>query len=424
MLKLMLNLMAVSGASLCLLVAASGCTTGGGSSSCLKPGETTSCTCTDGTKSTRVCQDNKTYSSCQCGSATGAGTATDASGLIGSDAPAPQSDAPSATTGGDGSGSTGILPGDGGGSSSGGDASKDGGGGITGTTDVPVPPADGSHDTSNPSGSCGSSADKAALAKLGGEVFGAVQSCGLSCAGKPDCVTDCMANMVGLSVACGGCFGALTACGKESCGSVCTEGGLSNSNCISCLSEVGCDKSFSACSGLSLPGASCTPQCSGKQCGPNGCNGQCGTCPSGKSCTADGKCEGGSCVKQCTGKQCGPDGCDGLCGACGSGKSCNADGQCVTSTGTTYPDACLGLEAGASAPTCPAGLTFEGCCDPKGRVVFCDNGKLFCIDCPKAAEAVQQTCGWDGEPGTGKGFYNCGLKGADPSGQNPLGCGF
>jgi hypothetical protein len=37
----------------------------------------------------------------------------------------------------------------------------------------------------------------------------------------------------------------------------------------------------------------------------------------------------GSCTPECTGRQCGPDGCGGICGTCPAGTFCNADGQCV-----------------------------------------------------------------------------------------------
>jgi len=38
----------------------------------------------------------------------------------------------------------------------------------------------------------------------------------------------------------------------------------------------------------------CEPKCTGKQCGPDGCGGKCGDCPTGSSCnTATGKCLGG-----------------------------------------------------------------------------------------------------------------------------------
>ncbi len=39
------------------------------------------------------------------------------------------------------------------------------------------------------------------------------------------------------------------------------------------------------------PGGTCTPACSGKACGDDGCGGSCGTCASGSSCNGAGACE-------------------------------------------------------------------------------------------------------------------------------------
>lgn len=99
-------------------------------------------------------------------------------------------------------------------------------------------------------------------------------------------------------------------------------------------------KAVSGCSGsgssawvsqgsyLGKPGSTCecTPSCSGKTCGSDGCGGSCGTCAAGKTCSA-GACV---CVPVCGAKACGPDGCGGSCGACSAG-TCSASGQCVAS---------------------------------------------------------------------------------------------
>ncbi|NMB74068.1 MAG: hypothetical protein GYA21_02940 [Myxococcales bacterium] len=75
----------------------------------------------------------------------------------------------------------------------------------------------------------------------------------------------------------------------------------------------------------------CTPQCQGKECGPDGCGGSCGDCPGGETCDGSGQCVG--CTPQCQGKQCGPDGCGNLCGTCQPTETCNANQQCVPATG-------------------------------------------------------------------------------------------
>jgi len=133
-------------------------------------------------------------------------------------------------------------------------------------------------------------------------------------------------------------------------------------------------------------------------CGTNG-----GSDPSGKY----PKACGGTCQPNCAGKSCGDDGCGGSCGTCPSGQECSA-GKCVPSSD------CKGPEQ-PSAETCGS-VTDVGCCDAKGRVTYCQNGKLYCIDCASA----NPQCGWNAQ----NGWYDCGTNGAaDPSDANPKACG-
>lgn len=100
----------------------------------------------------------------------------------------------------------------------------------------------------------------------------------------------------------------------------------------------------------------CTPNCAGKACGPDGCNGSCGACglcevcengacrllqPNGLACTQDSECcsdncFGGICADletQCLNGPCNPPakGCiAGFCCSCGSPDDCCA-GQCCSS---------------------------------------------------------------------------------------------
>jgi hypothetical protein len=77
------------------------------------------------------------------------------------------------------------------------------------------------------------------------------------------------------------------------------------------------------------PADSCTPHCSNRQCGPDGCGGLCGTCSDGQQCNEDtGQCEA-PCEPDCSGRSCGTDGCGGLCGTCSDGQECTPDGQCM-----------------------------------------------------------------------------------------------
>ncbi len=106
----------------------------------------------------------------------------------------------------------------------------------------------------------------------------------------------------------------------------------------------------------------CLPDCSGKECGADGCGGSCGNCDSPPdnycldsnrlrrytgsadcylySCEYDyinivcdngcdmgnGVCQG--CIPDCSGKECGADGCGGSCGDCGVEENCS-EGICV-----------------------------------------------------------------------------------------------
>ncbi|MCK5043839.1 hypothetical protein KAR52_02455 [Candidatus Pacearchaeota archaeon] len=115
-------------------------------------------------------------------------------------------------------------------------------------------------------------------------------------------------------------------CGSWVCGNV------MNGTC----GEISCGP----CSGTCVEGVceGCTPDCTGKECGDDGCGGSCGPCDG--TCT-DGVCEG--CTPDCTGKECGSDGCgeNENCGACAG--TC-VDGICIIETsvnngtvGDTWP---------------------------------------------------------------------------------------
>ncbi len=76
--------------------------------------------------------------------------------------------------------------------------------------------------------------------------------------------------------------------------------------------------------------AGCQSDCSGKECGSDGCVGSCGTCSAGENCQY-GTCVPGPCQPDCSGKECGSDGCTGSCGSCGRGQACEG-GSCVDAT--------------------------------------------------------------------------------------------
>lgn len=105
----------------------------------------------------------------------------------------------------------------------------------------------------------------------------------------------------------------------------------------------------------------CVPDCENRECGGDGCGGECGVCEGDLHCVefkGEAICE--SCVPQCDGKQCGEDGCGGQCGVCGSG-GCR-DGLCVIACES---DAC-GL-----GKSC---VTNDGTLALCGGVIDCDTG--------------------------------------------------
>ncbi len=123
---------------------------------------------------------------------------------------------------------------------------------------------------------------------------------------------------------------------------------------------------------------------------------------------------GDVCVPDCDGRACGDDGCGGTCGDCADGDEC-LGGACEPVL-TAYPNACLGPWQ-PSAPDCGA-VRRQGCCDDSSRVVWCERGALFCVDC---AGGQKGACGWKDRPlFVG---YDCGGDGADPRGLFPQDCG-
>lgn len=124
----------------------------------------------------------------------------------------------------------------------------------------------------------------------------------------------------------------------------------------------------------------CVPQCSGKNCGSNGCGGSCGSCTSPQTCVSGvcttpecapsleygdwSSCENnvqtrsvhdangcsadrvesqacGACSPSCSAKTCGDDGCGGSCGSCVDGQTC-VEGSCVSGSSCSRQANCGG----------------------------------------------------------------------------------
>ena len=92
----------------------------------------------------------------------------------------------------------------------------------------------------------------------------------------------------------------------------------------------------------------CVPDCDGKTCGPNKCDGNCEPgCGTGKICNSTGNCEVKvgqkdmekykTCIPDCDGKTCGPNKCGGNCEpGCTLGSSCNSTGNCEVAVEQKY----------------------------------------------------------------------------------------
>jgi hypothetical protein len=170
--------------------------------------------------------------------------------------------------------------------------------------------------------------------------------------------------------------------------------------------EICVDECMNACGGCAV----ILPNCGNGTCdtaeGENCkfCEEDCG-CGKGETCTKTGEC----CMPNCEGKPCGDDGCGGQCGPCGPGLGC-VEGACVPVQG---PTDCLGPQA-PSAADCE-GISDIGCCDSTGRVLYCMNGALYCIDCA----GLNPQCGWTAQ----FNYYDCGTDGsADPANAFPKEC--
>jgi hypothetical protein len=181
-------------------------------------------------------------------------------------------------------------------------------------------------------------------------------------------------------------------CGPDGCGSLCGYCGYGE-QCVTT------DVSRGEC----LP--TCIPKCAGKQCGPDGCYGQCPPgCDGGFKCGEDQKCYP-DCNHDvnCAGKQCGTDGCGGQCGYCGAGFVCEGStGQCIT-------DPCAGLGTkgkcqGQTLQECVNGQVKETMCSSLGADWYCKWDALAqkyvcgqgCVPQCQFGDGSAKECGDDG----------------------------
>jgi len=159
-------------------------------------------------------------------------------------------------------------------------------------------------------------------------------------------------------------------CDGRSCGNDGCEG-----SCGLCGPSELCDEAVGQCTM-----AACIPTCQGVSCGDDGCGGSCGTCGPGLSCDdVTGAC---FCEPQCDGRGCGDDGCGGTCGSCTGQSVCGVDGSCVCVPGCDGK-LCGDDGCGGSCGACPFGLT---CTAPDA--------------CTCVGDCADKACGDDGCGGT------------------------
>jgi hypothetical protein len=126
-------------------------------------------------------------------------------------------------------------------------------------------------------------------------------------------------------------------------------------------------------------GGVCTPSCSGRECGGDGCGGSCGSCSGGEVCSG-GQCVA-SCTPSCAGRVCGGDGCGGSCGTCGGGQTCTAAGQCQSSGGN------CGAPAWSAQVSYAAGAVVTSVCSESipGTACYGVVGTMFAWRCTNPA---------------------------------------
>ena len=170
-------------------------------------------------------------------------------------------------------------------------------------------------------------------------------------------------------------------CGADGCGGNCGQCGelkICDVDGLCACESLGCGEACCAVGQVCFDETCCQPDCADKECGDDGCGGSCGVC--------EGKqdfCEDGACVCQpaCDGKECGPDGCGGDCGQCPDLPwiACLDTGLC----GDICLKFCEGRECGQSPECgivcgeCPKGAA----CNKYGQCVGKAPGGCFFGEC-------------------------------------------
>lgn len=179
---------------------------------------------------------------------------------------------------------------------------------------------------------------------------------------------------------------------SSGCTPNCSQCGLSDG----CGGECPCPTGFQCQNGACI-NPNCTPDCTGKVCGDDGCGGSCGGCPTNYTCKS-GQCIAPNCTPNCTGKKCGDDGCGGSCGTCATGSACQ-NGLCITCNPDCTGKKCGDDGCGGSCGTCPTGQKCSNgvcasTCIPNCKGMTCgdDGCGGSCGTCSSTQKCVNNNC--------------------------------
>jgi uncharacterized protein (TIGR03382 family) len=160
-------------------------------------------------------------------------------------------------------------------------------------------------------------------------------SCVPECSGR-DCGGDGCGGSCGSCNADRVCSSGSCVCGDglSECGGQCVDLRIHDDHCGACGNgcEAGESCQSSTCMMLSSDaGSTCTPDCTGRECGGDTCGGSCGSCPDPMLCGSGGLCacpDGETrCGESCVDLRSDPDHCGACDRACGSGARC-VGGSC------------------------------------------------------------------------------------------------
>jgi fibronectin type 3 domain-containing protein len=152
----------------------------------------------------------------------------------------------------------------------------------------------------------------------------------------------------------------------------------------------GCGGSCGTCSGGQTCDATgkcvaCPLNCPTDSCGFDGCGGTC-ACATGKSCDNTGHCVTSTCTPDCSGRQCGPDPvCKTTCGTCtGTNQQCDTTGKCVlvcpAGTGDCDGNISNGCETNLNTGPTNCGSCGHGC-DFANASASCSAGSCLMGSC-------------------------------------------